>query len=315
MEAFVATMDKMSATRDLPSVKVLKFDGSPGKYPAFRLRFKQLVEGKPLDDATKMTRLLQFLEGPALLAVQRYETIPGGLAKALQILEDRFGRPFHVEKACVDSMTKGPPINATDHQALQRFADEVRANYDTLASMGFLPEVNTDSMEKILSRLPRGVQGKFVEHLHKLERTGQVMPSFKDVVDFLRDRAHVANHPFLSQSSQSTTKPPIKQPIKPTYKSSTFTTSTATAAGSCPMCSKDHRLYQCDAFKSKNPRERADFVKSNRLCFNCLSSKHHVKQCKSATRCRANSCGKPHHTLLHYEKEEKSDTSTPQKNL
>ena len=79
------------------------------------------------------------------------------------------------------------------------------------------------------------------------------------------------------------------------------------------MCSKDHRLYQCDAFKSKNPRERADFVKNNRLCFNFLSSKHHVKQCKSATRCRANSCGKPHHTLLHYEKEEKSDTSTPQK--
>ena len=63
----------------------------------------------------------------------------------------------------------------------------------------------------------------------------------------------------------------------------------------------------------QSPRERADFVKSSRLCFNCLSSKHHAKQCKSTTRCRANGCGKPHHTLLHYEKKEENvHSSTPQ---
>lgn len=313
VEALVTTMDKMSATRDLPAVSVMKFDGSPEKYPAFRLRFKQLVESKPLDDTVKMTRLLQFLEGPALTAVQRYETIPGGLTKALDILKDRFGRPYHVVKACVDSMTKGPAINSSDHQALQRFADEVQANYDTLAAMGYLSEINTDNLEKILSRLSRGAQGKFVEHLNSLERKGQVMPSFKDVVDFLRDRAHVVNHPFLSQSSQPISKVQVKQPIKTTYvKSSTFVTTTTTPTKEpCLVCSKDHRLYQCDAFKAKSSRERTEIVKNNRLCFNCLSSNHHVKQCKTTGRCRVNGCGKPHHTLLHHErKKEKSDSPT-----
>lgn len=315
VEAFVATIDKMSATRDLPAVKVLKFDGSPEKYPAFLLRFQQLIESKPLDDTVKMTRLLQFLEGPALAAVQRYETIPGGLTKALDILKDRFGRPYHVVKACVDSMTKGPTINPSDHQALQRFADEVQANYDTLAAMGYLSEINTDNLGKILSRLPKGIQGKFVERLNSLERQGQVMPSFEDVVDFLRDRAHVVNHPFLSQSSQPISKLQEKQPIKSTYvKSSTFVTTTTTPTKEpCLVCSKDHRLYQCDAFKAKSSRERTELVKNNRLCFNCLSSNHHVKQCKSTGRCRVSGCGKPHHTLLHYErKEEKSDSSNTQ---
>ena len=43
-----------------------------------------------------MTRLLQFLDGPALNAVQRYEPMPSGLAKALKTLEERFGQPFQV---------------------------------------------------------------------------------------------------------------------------------------------------------------------------------------------------------------------------
>ena len=54
--------------------------------------------------AVKMTRLLQFLEGPALLAVQRYETLPGGLAKALKTLKDWFGQPLQVVRASVESL-------------------------------------------------------------------------------------------------------------------------------------------------------------------------------------------------------------------
>ncbi|KXJ08305.1 putative RNA-directed DNA polymerase from transposon BS [Exaiptasia diaphana] len=233
------------------------------------------------------------------------------LQMALKILEDRFGRPYHVVKACIDTMTKGPPISVIDHQALQRFADEVQANYDTLASMGFLSEVNKDMLGKILSRLPRGTQNKFIEHLRKLETTGHSMPSFTDVVNFLKDRAQVANHPFFSSSSQPTTRLPIKQPVKPTHRSSTFTTTATTSKELCTKCSKDHALYKCDAFKALTPRERADFAKNNHLCFKCLSSKHSAKQCKSTARCRASGCGKLHHTLLHFERKEENSVTTP----
>jgi len=135
LATIVSTMDKIIVSHDLPSVKITKFDGSPENYLRFRQRFKQIVESRPLNDAVKVTRLLQFLEGPALLAVQQYETLPGGLEKAMKVLEDRFGRPYQIVKACVDTLTKGPVIQPSDKQGLQQFADVVQATYETLATM------------------------------------------------------------------------------------------------------------------------------------------------------------------------------------
>ena len=75
--------------------------------------------------------------------------------------------------------------------------------YDTLESMDCLGEMNTDNLEQMILRLPKWAQMKFREHLKNLECQGRVMPTFKDVVNFLTDRADVANHPFfLNQVSE-----------------------------------------------------------------------------------------------------------------
>jgi len=62
--AVMSSMEQMSASYDLPHVEVKTFDGSPEKYPAFRRRFKQSVEARPLSDTIKMTLVLQFLSCP-----------------------------------------------------------------------------------------------------------------------------------------------------------------------------------------------------------------------------------------------------------
>lgn len=54
-------------------------------------------------------------------------------------------------------------------------------------------------------------------------------------------------------------------------------------------------------FKSKSPKERNDFVKQHKICFNCISSSlHNPRKCKSVIRCKVEGCGKAHHTLLHF---------------
>ena len=83
-------------------MRVQRFDGSPEHYPTFRLRFRQLVVTRPFSDAVRMTRLLQFLEGPCLTAVQRYEPMLGGLAKALKTLEERFRQPSQAVRESVE---------------------------------------------------------------------------------------------------------------------------------------------------------------------------------------------------------------------
>ena len=55
----------------------------------------------------------------------------------------------------------------------------------------------------------------------------------------------------------------------------------------------------CPSFKNRSISERRHFVKENKLCFNCLSKTHIVKDCKSSFICREQNCDKNHHTLLH----------------
>ena len=88
------TMEKINADHGVPALKVVKFDGSPENYPMSRQRFHQMVESKAFDEPTKMARLLQFLHGPALLAVQRYESVPGGLQRHSEFFKTTLVNPF-----------------------------------------------------------------------------------------------------------------------------------------------------------------------------------------------------------------------------
>ena len=66
----------------------------------------------------------------------------------------------------------------------------------------------------------------------------------------------------------------------------------------CRLCNQPHKLMERKKFIKKNLQERKEFVSSNKLCWNCLSKAHFVKQCKSKYRCKIGKCGKHHHSLL-----------------
>lgn len=51
---------------------------------------------------------------------------------------------------------------------------------------------------------------------------------------------------------------------------------------------------------------KRDFVFKNKLCFNCLGTKHSVNQC-TREKCRV--CSGKHHSLLHEDRETKSSSS------
>ena len=140
------------------------------------------------------------------------KSVPGGLTRALHVLQDRFGQPFKVVRACIEALIKGPVIAPQDRHGLRRYADKAQVMYDTLESMACLGEMNTDNLEKMILRLPKWAQTKFREYLKNLERQGRVMPTLKDVVNFLNDRTEVANHPFFSNPVSEVKTPNSKTP-------------------------------------------------------------------------------------------------------
>ena len=109
-----------------------------------------MVESKALDERTEMARLLQFPEGPALRTVHRYEAVPVSLAKPLEILQNRFGQPFKIVPACIDTLPKGPAFAPQDKEGLHYYADIAHVMLDAPESTGCLGEMNTDNLEKVM---------------------------------------------------------------------------------------------------------------------------------------------------------------------
>ncbi|GFU71892.1 DUF1758 domain-containing protein [Trichonephila clavipes] len=77
----------------------------------------------------------------------------------------------------------------------------------------------------------------------------------------------------------------------------------------CSYCQSNHNVNKCDAFQNLPVQKRVNFVKSNNICFNCLTKFHRKSACKSTNKCRK--CGKSHHTLLHFMTPSEPNSSIP----
>ncbi|GBM37965.1 hypothetical protein AVEN_171156-1 [Araneus ventricosus] len=109
---------------------------------------------------------------------------------------------------------------------------------------------------------------------------------------------------FLATQARSITSSTSKRNVQ---KKVTLVASKAQSQ--CPLCNKDHSLSKCESFLKLSVQKRSEFVKSNNVCFNCLTQFHGIKACKSKFRCRT--CKKPHHTLLHFESVSGRGRQTP----
>ncbi|XP_059219084.1 uncharacterized protein LOC131995115 isoform X2 [Stomoxys calcitrans] len=66
---------------------------------------------------------------------------------------------------------------------------------------------------------------------------------------------------------------------------------------SCRLCSGNHGLRKCKAFRKKDVKERMQLVITHSYCPNCLAHKHSSNACFSTKGCYH--CGGNHHSLLH----------------
>nr|XP_041631969.1 uncharacterized protein LOC121502441 [Drosophila kikkawai] len=65
----------------------------------------------------------------------------------------------------------------------------------------------------------------------------------------------------------------------------------------CTSCQQTHQLFKCPQFNGLDIAARREFLKTKKLCFNCLSPSHMAGNCTSRHTCRI--CRRKHHTLVH----------------
>ena len=137
-------------------------------------------------------------------------------------------------------------------------------------------------------------------------------PMIDDVVQFVKEAADEANDPVygkLADSNRTRTEPDRQGNQTRVNRGAALATSvqradqeirhTADSNRNCLMCADSHSLFNCQTFKNLSVDDRQDFVKLNKLCYNCLRGNHRSNACKLTRVCTVTGCGKKHTRLLH----------------
>ena len=126
------------------------------------------------------------------------------------------------------------------------------------------------------------------------------VPKWESMEKFLITRCRALESEPISKDTVQ--KPAVKKsPPQQVYQAST-------SKPVCEFCNQAHRVSACQKFKTHN--NKYEFVKTKKLCFNCLSSDHGIRNCPSNNSCRE--CGQKHHTLIHKPKAVQATVSETQ---
>ena len=143
--------------------------------------------------------------------------------------------------------------------------------------------------------------------------------TIEDVTEFVDKRARAANHPqfgnlggSVSETRNRSTSSAIERKRKPTFTSTklSYATHGETVHGNasedsiiqkCILCTQQHWLSRCKAFREKSTQERLKFVREKGLCDNCLQVGHMAKSCPKESFCKVENCRveRKHSTFLH----------------
>jgi hypothetical protein len=230
-------------------------------------------------------------------------------------LYSRYGRPHNIARSYVDKLVNGNLIKASDTDGLSDLALEMRKCEITLSQLGFNSDINnTDNLRRIVRRLPMHVRRRWVDISHSITQSGRE-PVFSDLVKFVEERAHVAtslygldlaNEKGCGKSAEGST---FKSKPNSATRKNSVTSFATNSAVSTPMYKPPRKCYccsgscvdlaSCTKFTAMNLNDRVQFVKKNKLCFNCLKGNHFSNVCRKQAGCNVTECKSKHHFLLH----------------
>ena len=112
-----------------------KFSGDPLQYQTFMNAFDDLVDSHISEGRVKLTRLLQYTDGPAKLAIQNCALVSGekGYRRAREILKRRFGNAHLVSQKIINELRHGKSVHKG--YELQKLADELSVAYTVLENI------------------------------------------------------------------------------------------------------------------------------------------------------------------------------------
>ncbi|CAG2222126.1 unnamed protein product [Mytilus edulis] len=297
---------------NLPKPELLTFDGKPTDYCKFIKNFETNVECRVTDDQLKLSYLIQYCKGEAKSSIEDCVLLEKkGYERARSILHSRYGRSHMIVRSYIENLVYGAPIKASDFESLSKLALEMQKCEITLSQLGYVSDIdNTDNLRKIVKRLPMHLRVKWVDIAHSITENGRE-PRFSDLANFIDKKSRLASSMFgldLVRENSNTYRKDIdkhtdmntREKVSTFASNNMYVSKATTQDRKCIYCNGTcNNLELCVKFKSMNLTDRVNFVRTAKLCFNCLKGKHFSRDCRKAKMCTVENCSSKHHILMH----------------
>ena len=310
-------------SRHLPPIELRHFNGNSSVWPEFIENFRNRVHFKvTFDDNMRMDRLMSVLEGDAKRSVESIGSNGLFYAIALKTLKRDFGNPIFVSHLKLKSVLDLPQITSSDRTAIRRYHQQLKVTITWLQSMGYeTPIKSSENLTKAVTRLPNYVRQEFFKNTGNVQFDGIDLLYFERWLEqklrrYFNPIANIIADVEVHSKNNERPHGQRRRNIAPSYINTIVhddskvenikqvnnleDSKSKPIQRKCWLCSGSHRLMECDQFTKKSITDRKKVVEEEKLCWNCLSKGHVVKDCKSTYTCKIEGCNKKHHTMLHH---------------
>lgn len=304
-----ASLEKKCNTNDerpkllkfkMPDVPLVKFDGDKLKWLTFRDVFIDVIHSsKSLSDIEKFYYLHGSIkDGSAYRFIENIPITNENYNAAWLKIHNHYNNEYAIQQHHIRSIYEIKKPVENSHASLNSFVETIEKNLQALESLNVKQDDTLFMNHHIVERLDSISK---VEILKKLPLDKSI--STNELLELIKSRSRFLENLNIHKVPNQTR--PIASGKSQIKTSHVLTTSNA----SCLYCrGVNHKLTNCSKFSAEevSPSTRFEFIKTHRLCTNCLSDSHRVLNCPSSN-CRK--CNLKHHTLLHFSKSKSQNAS------
>ncbi|KAK0150375.1 hypothetical protein N1851_008532 [Merluccius polli] len=215
-----------------------------------------------------------------------------------------------------------PTIKPEDGNGLRSYDLFLQSCYHTMHDVDGLKELDSSTnLRIIVSKLPFRLRDRWRANVCRMQDHNQHKATFKNLVDFIEGQSRAMLDPIFgdihnsTESSKVAARPKSQKPFTKSSGRTSFATTVdqppemkknesqyghklnTAVEKPCLFCERNHAFEECEKFKSKPNGEKIEFLKSNGMCFGCLSKGHVSKTCRNRMKCET--CLLSHPTILH----------------
>nr|XP_029725065.1 uncharacterized protein LOC115265012 [Aedes albopictus] len=297
-----------------PEIHLPRFSGKLTDWCVFRDAFESAIGNREeISNVDKFQYLKGLVQGEAARIIESISISELGYTDAWRALKLRYENKRQQIRCHIKSLFEIPSMRKESPEELLNLVDRFEQHLAVLKRLG----EDTDSWDSLLicqlsvrldpctlkewegycARLDCDNVANVLGGASSEDAEEEDMPTYVAMVNFLQNYARVLQSigPVPGPTRDRDTK--AKSSKFSAHVSSTSAPSGSDSSKKCEKCNQLHFLYHCPEFQKLPEQQRFEFVKSKKLCANCLRSTDHFAKSCPAKQC--NRCAKKHHTLLH----------------